>query len=66
MDKWITTGHIELSPPSLPNTHVHTHILTGLTELLTSLGKYPGNSGTRCLHDDNLSDVRAQVAANQR
>lgn len=28
-------------------------------------GKYPGSSGTRNLHD-NLSDLRAQVAANQK
>lgn len=28
-------------------------------------GKYPGSSGTRCLQD-NLSDLRAQIAANQK
>ena len=28
-------------------------------------GKYPGCSGTRCLQD-NLSDLRAQIAANQK
>ena len=28
-------------------------------------GKLPGSSGTRNLHD-NLSDLRAQVAANQK
>ena len=28
-------------------------------------GKLPGNSGTRNLHD-NLSDLRAQVAANRK
>ena len=30
-----------------------------------SPGKYPGSSGSRNLHD-NLSDLRAQVAANQK
>ena len=28
-------------------------------------GKYEGSSGTRCLQD-NLSDLRAQIAANQK
>ena len=37
----------------------------GLTELLMSPAKLPGSSGTRNLHD-NLSDLRAQVAANQK
>ena len=35
----------------------------GITEILNSPGKIPGNSGTRNLRD-NLSDLRAQVAAN--
>lgn len=35
----------------------------GITEILKSPGKIPGNSGTRNLRD-NLSDLRAQVAAN--
>lgn len=35
----------------------------GITEILRSPGKLPGNSGTRNLRD-NLSDLRAQVAAN--
>lgn len=35
----------------------------GITEILKSPGKLPGNSGTRNL-SDNLSDLRAQVAAN--
>ncbi len=35
----------------------------GITEILKSPGKLPGNYGTRNLHD-NLSDLRAQVAAN--
>jgi 5-oxoprolinase (ATP-hydrolysing) len=35
----------------------------GITEILNSPGKLPGNSGTRNLRD-NLSDLRAQVAAN--
>ncbi|KAI9366847.1 Hydantoinase B/oxoprolinase-domain-containing protein [Zopfochytrium polystomum] len=38
----------------------------GLTDILfVQPGKYPGCSGTRCL-SDNLSDLKAQVAANQR
>ena len=40
-------------------------IVAGVTELLMSPSKYPGCSGTRNLHD-NLSDLRAQVAANQK
>lgn len=35
----------------------------GITEILQSPGKIPGNTGTRNLND-NLSDLRAQVAAN--
>lgn len=35
----------------------------GITEILMSPSKLPGNSGTRNLRD-NLSDLRAQVAAN--
>eukprot|EP00978_Attheya_sp_CCMP212_P003417 scaffold7033_cov40-Attheya_sp.AAC.1 len=35
----------------------------GITEILMEPGKRPGNSGTRNLRD-NLSDLRAQVAAN--
>lgn len=38
---------------------------SGLIELLMAPGKLPGSSGTRNLHD-NLSDLRAQVAANQK
>ncbi|XP_017914195.1 PREDICTED: 5-oxoprolinase isoform X3 [Capra hircus] len=36
-----------------------------VTEALRAPGKIPGCSGTRNLHD-NLSDLRAQVAANQK
>lgn len=36
-----------------------------VTEMLNAPGKLPGNSGTRMLQD-NLSDLRAQVAANQK
>lgn len=46
-------------------THTYTYTNIGLTELLMEPGKYPGSSGTRNLHD-NLSDIRAQVAANQK
>lgn len=35
----------------------------GVTEILNAPGKIPGNSGTRNLRD-NLSDLRAQIAAN--
>ena len=35
----------------------------GITDILNSPGSLPGNSGTRNLRD-NLSDLRAQVAAN--
>ncbi|CAG2102314.1 unnamed protein product [Medioppia subpectinata] len=37
----------------------------GVTDILMSPGKHPGCSGTRTL-SDNLSDLRAQVAANQK
>ncbi|EDV21658.1 uncharacterized protein TRIADDRAFT_30232 [Trichoplax adhaerens] len=36
-----------------------------VTEMLMRPGQIPGNSGTRNLHD-NLADLRAQVAANQK
>lgn len=36
-----------------------------VTRELMAPGKLPGCSGTRNLHD-NLADLRAQVAANQR
>ena len=39
--------------------------LIGVTELLMSPAQFSGCSGTRNLHD-NLSDLRAQVAANQK
>lgn len=35
----------------------------GISELLTAPGKLPNNYGTRNLND-NLSDLKAQVAAN--
>ena len=37
----------------------------GVTELLMSPGKLPDCSGSRNLND-NISDLRAQVAANQK
>ena len=40
-------------------------IYLAVTEALRAPGKIPGCSGTRNLHD-NLSDLRAQVAANQK
>uniref|UniRef100_A0A8D0HJC7 5-oxoprolinase, ATP-hydrolysing n=1 Tax=Sphenodon punctatus TaxID=8508 RepID=A0A8D0HJC7_SPHPU len=36
-----------------------------VTEALLAPSRIPGSSGSRCLHD-NLSDLRAQVAANQK
>lgn len=39
--------------------------LSAVTEALMAPAQYPGCSGTRNLRD-NLSDLRAQVAANQR
>lgn len=36
-----------------------------VTDALNAPGKIPGSSGTRNLHD-NLSDLKAQVAANQK
>ena len=41
------------------------HTIIGVTDLLMAPSKHPGCSGTRNLHD-NLSDLRAQVAANQK
>lgn len=38
---------------------------SAVTEALMAPAQYPDCSGTRNLHD-NLSDLRAQVAANQR
>ena len=38
---------------------------TGISELLQAPGKLEGNFGTRNLQD-NLSDLKAQVAANQK
>ena len=40
-------------------------LILEVTAELMAPGKYPGCSGTRNLHD-NLADLRAQVAANQR
>lgn len=36
-----------------------------LVDLLLAPGKIPGVSGTRCLRD-NISDIKAQAAANHR
>ena len=36
-----------------------------VTSALNDPARYPGSSGTRNLHD-NLSDLKAQVAANQK
>ncbi len=45
--------------------HLRLISLSGVTELLMAPGKYPNCSGTRNL-SDNLSDLKAQVAANQK
>ena len=37
----------------------------GVTAALNDPARHPGSSGTRNLHD-NLSDLKAQVAANQK
>lgn len=42
-----------------------TSLFTAVTAALNEPSKYPGSSGTRNLHD-NLSDLKAQVAANQK
>ncbi|KAM3839583.1 5-oxoprolinase isoform 1-T1 [Vipera latastei] len=47
-------------PPARPDGH-HPPV----TAALLAPGQLPGSSGTRNLHD-NLADLRAQVAANQR
>jgi len=44
---------------------IYMNIYVGVTELLMAPSKHPGCSGTRNLHD-NISDLRAQVAANQK
>jgi 5-oxoprolinase (ATP-hydrolysing) len=51
----------------MPSHHARRHLTkqTGITDLLNEPAKYPGSSGTRNLAD-NLSDLRAQVAANHR
>lgn len=45
--------------------HCGASSLAAVTTALLAPGQLPGSSGTRSLHD-NLSDLRAQVAANQR
>lgn len=44
---------------------LHFSLISAVTEALMAPAQYPGCSGTRNLRD-NLSDLRAQVAANQR
>lgn len=48
--------------PPLPSIWV---FISAVTDALMAPAQYPECSGTRNLHD-NLSDLRAQVAANQR
>lgn len=53
-----TLHNVDLAPH-------HLLFLSAVTEALMAPAQYPDCSGTRNLHD-NLSDLRAQVAANQR
>ena len=53
------------SGPGTPRWLSGGPIYLAVTEALRAPGKIPGCSGTRNLHD-NLSDLRAQVAANQK
>lgn len=48
-----------------PSRHCRASSLAAVTAALLAPGQLPGSSGTRNLHD-NLADLRAQVAANQR
>lgn len=52
-------------PPGLGGWLSGDSVHPAVTEALQAPGKVPGCSGTRNLHD-NLSDLRAQVAANQK
>lgn len=60
---WVHAGAGRSGPlarlPSVPLS------LAVVTEALMAPGHFPGSSGTRNLHD-NLSDLHAQVAANQK
>lgn len=47
------------------NTVIILFCIADVTEALNAPAQYPGSSGTRNLHD-NLSDLKAQVAANQK
>ena len=51
--------------PTYDSNLFGTLLLKAVTEALMEPAKYPRCSGTRNLHD-NLSDLRAQVAANQK
>lgn len=61
------SGHWAAQPPIQPGGGWLSGdpIRAAVTEALQAPGKIPGCSGTRNLHD-NLSDLRAQVAANQK
>lgn len=56
--------YLTFFPIYTPPTHTHM-LSSAVTEALMAPAQYPDSSGTRNLHD-NLSDLRAQVAANQR
>ena len=51
-------------PLASQSSFIFWHV-TALIEKLMDPSKYPGCSGTRNLHD-NLSDLKAQVAANHK
>ncbi|KAG0060160.1 hypothetical protein BGZ89_012496, partial [Linnemannia elongata] len=66
----IMTNHPAAGGSHLPDITIITPVfhfdLEGLTKLLVDEpAKYPGCSGTRCLRD-NVSDLKAQVAANHK
>eukprot|EP00061_Rhincodon_typus_P013599 g40068.t1 len=55
-------AHFTIPPVS---SFVNSVSLAAVTKALQAPAQIPGSSGTRNLHD-NLSDLRAQVAANQK
>uniref|UniRef100_A0A671NK89 5-oxoprolinase-like n=1 Tax=Sinocyclocheilus anshuiensis TaxID=1608454 RepID=A0A671NK89_9TELE len=61
----VTRHHSRLYAPPLHLSTTGGWYFHAVTEALMAPAQYPGCSGTRNLRD-NLSDLRAQVAANQR
>lgn len=63
---WLRNRQAQVSvPEGMGDGSVCDPIHPAVTEALQAPGKISGCSGTRNLHD-NLSDLRAQVAANQK